>query len=310
MFDFSQDGRFTVLNSEGKEVECEILFTFDSDDSSKSYIVYTDNTVDEEGNTNVYASWIDSNDGNLHEIDCEDEWKSIESILSVIQDQSDKKTYDITQCINEMTEKIEYADSVELRNCVNAIESMILDEENANYLQELFDLLRAANAKLGFVGFFVNLGMQAYEKGFFELAELAFCEADAKNNLAYMIRRKEVKDFLKYSNKNIAELLQEGVHQKEPFSMINMSLLWAINIGTEDAWKLADDIMSNIPKDNIMSALRWWYDVAKKGDVEGYLVHYWMLRHGKIDKTPLGTKSELIERLSADISGIPYFLLY
>ena len=47
---------FKVINDEGKEVECEVLFTFESDETKKNYIVYTDNTIDEEGNTKVYAS--------------------------------------------------------------------------------------------------------------------------------------------------------------------------------------------------------------------------------------------------------------
>ena len=47
---------FKVVNDEGKEVECEVLFTFESDETKKNYIVYTDNTLDEEGNTKVYAS--------------------------------------------------------------------------------------------------------------------------------------------------------------------------------------------------------------------------------------------------------------
>ena len=43
--------KFTVLDENGNEVECEVLFTFDSEETNKSYIVYTDNTTDEEGNT-------------------------------------------------------------------------------------------------------------------------------------------------------------------------------------------------------------------------------------------------------------------
>ena len=47
---------FTVINDEGKEVVCDVLFTFDSDETKKSYIAYTDNTKDEKGNVQVYAS--------------------------------------------------------------------------------------------------------------------------------------------------------------------------------------------------------------------------------------------------------------
>ena len=52
-------GVFTIVNDAGEEVECEILFTFDSDETKKSYIVYTDNSLDENGSTKVYASIYD-----------------------------------------------------------------------------------------------------------------------------------------------------------------------------------------------------------------------------------------------------------
>ena len=38
---------FKITNDEGQEVECEVLFTFESDETGKNYMVYTDNTVDE-----------------------------------------------------------------------------------------------------------------------------------------------------------------------------------------------------------------------------------------------------------------------
>ena len=79
-------GVFTIVNEEGKEVECEILFTFDSDETKKSYIVYTDNTVDEEGSTRVYASVYDPTGQNpaLMKIETEKEWLVIENILSTV----------------------------------------------------------------------------------------------------------------------------------------------------------------------------------------------------------------------------------
>ena len=41
---------FTVLDENDRESKCEVLFTFDSEETGKSYIVYTDNSVDENGN--------------------------------------------------------------------------------------------------------------------------------------------------------------------------------------------------------------------------------------------------------------------
>lgn len=78
---------FKVFDDAGKEVECEVLFTFDSDETKKSYMVYTDNTVDEEGNTKVYASIYNPDDENpkLEPIESDKEWKIIETILEEIQ---------------------------------------------------------------------------------------------------------------------------------------------------------------------------------------------------------------------------------
>ncbi len=85
-------GVFTIVNDEGQEVECEILFTFDSDETKKSYIVYTDNTVDEEGSTKVYASVYDPTGQNpaLMKIETEKEWLVIENILSTVQEKIDE----------------------------------------------------------------------------------------------------------------------------------------------------------------------------------------------------------------------------
>ena len=81
---------FKVINDEGKEVECEVLFTFESDETKKNYIVYTDNTLDEEGNTKVYASIYnpDEDETKLLPIETEKEWKIIETILEELQNET------------------------------------------------------------------------------------------------------------------------------------------------------------------------------------------------------------------------------
>ncbi|MDD3187565.1 MAG: DUF1292 domain-containing protein [Bacilli bacterium] len=78
---------FKVTNEEGKEVECEVLFTFESDETKKNYMVYTDNTLDQDGNTKVYASTYnpDEEETTLLPIETEKEWKIIETILNEIQ---------------------------------------------------------------------------------------------------------------------------------------------------------------------------------------------------------------------------------
>lgn len=78
---------FKVFDDAGKEIECEVLFTFESDETKKNYMVYTDNTKDEEGNTKVYASIYDpkETETKLIPIETEKEWKIIETILEELQ---------------------------------------------------------------------------------------------------------------------------------------------------------------------------------------------------------------------------------
>lgn len=85
---------FKVTNDEGKEVECEVLFTFESDETKKNYIVYTDNTLDEEGNTKVYASIYNPNEDEtkLLPIETDKEWKIIETILEELQNEANNST--------------------------------------------------------------------------------------------------------------------------------------------------------------------------------------------------------------------------
>lgn len=80
---------FKVINDQGKEVECEVLFTFESDETKKNYIVYTDNSVDAEGNTRVYASIYNPGEDNtkLLPIETDKEWKIIETVLNELQNE-------------------------------------------------------------------------------------------------------------------------------------------------------------------------------------------------------------------------------
>lgn len=84
---------FQVLDENGKEVTCEVLFTFDSEETKKSYIVYTDNTTDEKGNVRVYASIFDPNAENmeLNPIESDREWKIVETILESIQEENNNQ---------------------------------------------------------------------------------------------------------------------------------------------------------------------------------------------------------------------------
>jgi uncharacterized protein YrzB (UPF0473 family) len=85
---------FKVTNEEGKEVEYEVLFTFDSDETKKSYMVYTDDSKDENGNTRVFASAYvqGEEETELLPIETDKEWKIIETILKELQEDAKGET--------------------------------------------------------------------------------------------------------------------------------------------------------------------------------------------------------------------------
>lgn len=65
------------------------LFTFDSDETKKSYICYTDNTLDKDGNIQVYASvyYPGAETSRLDPIETDKEWQVINTILTTIQEE-------------------------------------------------------------------------------------------------------------------------------------------------------------------------------------------------------------------------------
>lgn len=83
---------FKLFDEAGQEVEYEVLFTFESNETNKNYIVYTDNSVDEDGCIKVYASIYEpKEDGTIDEnttlkpIETDAEWAKIQTILDELQ---------------------------------------------------------------------------------------------------------------------------------------------------------------------------------------------------------------------------------
>lgn len=84
---------FIATDEEGNDIECEVLFSFNSEETEKHYLVYTDNTTDEEGNTKVYASTFDpeKDEQVLETVESDEEWKLIEEVMENFQKQQETK---------------------------------------------------------------------------------------------------------------------------------------------------------------------------------------------------------------------------
>ena len=78
----------TVVDEDGQEIECEILFTFDSAEYEKNYVVFApidDEYLDEDGYPEVHAmSYIpnENGEGMLTPIEDDAEWDMVEEIIA------------------------------------------------------------------------------------------------------------------------------------------------------------------------------------------------------------------------------------
>mgnify|MGYP003296401041 CR=1 FL=1 len=75
-----------IIDDFGNETEYEILITFKWTKTNKNYIIYTDNTSDENGNLNIFASiYYPQDDTKLDAIETDEEWNEIEKRLRDLQ---------------------------------------------------------------------------------------------------------------------------------------------------------------------------------------------------------------------------------
>ena len=355
-------GKCTVLNDQGKEVECEVLFTFESEETQKNYIVYTDNSVDVDGSTKVYASTFDpeGNNPELKPIESDKEWKVIETILAEIQEavkgeedsepdtpgdcdlvsgksegsdcvteddiswddifadfpsfEAAKLPVDYEDLVKSIEDKKDLGNDKLDEGFLESIASRLETETEEEHIDYLFKVLD--DNDLSECSVYSHMGMESYSNGNFIVAEEAFrravavCQEDVlcvgyASNVACLIRRKEIRNPEKASGKEIVELLKPGTAKKDTFSLINMALFWALNIGAEDDWKMADELISLVSKSDVHGAYLWWLDVGNKDDVEGHLVHLLLIRNGKIAKSPLGEMKALFDKVKAKYAAIP-----
>lgn len=83
------DDMFIGFNEAGEEKTFYKLLEFDSAETGKHYLAYTDNEKDENGNLKAYGSIViqDGEYMKLEAITTEKEWKVIETALTVLQDE-------------------------------------------------------------------------------------------------------------------------------------------------------------------------------------------------------------------------------
>lgn len=84
--DFDINEEKVRVERNGKVIECDILFTFDSEDTMKSYVGYTDHSIASNGRKNIYVSSYNPllENKELEEVTDERELEMIQEVLEQI----------------------------------------------------------------------------------------------------------------------------------------------------------------------------------------------------------------------------------
>jgi TPR repeat protein len=134
------------------------------------------------------------------------------------------------------------------------------------------------------------LGRFYYKSGQYEKASQYFYiginrhSENAKNNLAFMIRRNEVPSYS--GDPTVDELLTNLVKEKDLYATINYALCFASGFQRLQDWHKADEFFISLSEMDRSpdKALQWWNEflISHHNDPEGHLVVGWLSRHGYI----------------------------
>ena len=83
---FDIENEKVTIDKDGIITECDVLFSFDSEDTGKAYIGYTDHSLAANGRTNIYVSAYNplDSDGTLEDITNPQELALVNEVLMEI----------------------------------------------------------------------------------------------------------------------------------------------------------------------------------------------------------------------------------
>ena len=188
----------------------------------------------------------------------------------------------------------------------------VIDEIN---IEEKLDDILAPEDEVEQDSFFeygeaVNMGYELYNNGKYDEAKECFIAAinywpikfkacDGENNLAYMLRRKEIANVeiggVFYS---VPEILEKGVNERRPFFLINMAL-YCCQINQNIELSRGNFYIKKIDVEDVDDVKQWWEGVAEKGEVEGYIVLFWLYMHRLINNSSMGSKTDIANILES-----------
>ena len=74
------------ISIDGEKKECDILYTFKSDNTNNNYLICTDNTYkDDKINVFSFIYYPDNKEKGIEKITKEEDWKEVEDFISAIE---------------------------------------------------------------------------------------------------------------------------------------------------------------------------------------------------------------------------------
>lgn len=82
---------FKIKDENGLDIECEELYSFKNESLNKNYMVYTDNSYDEDGCLCIYAAIYNPQDEEkkLLPIEDDNEWAFVEEMINTLQEENE-----------------------------------------------------------------------------------------------------------------------------------------------------------------------------------------------------------------------------
>jgi uncharacterized protein YrzB (UPF0473 family) len=86
------ENRLTFVDEKGNEILCEILFTFESEEFKKSYVLFYPVGSKEEQLEVMAASYVsgENGEGELAAVETDEEWDMIEKVLKQYEEDNDQ----------------------------------------------------------------------------------------------------------------------------------------------------------------------------------------------------------------------------
>lgn len=144
-----------------------------------------------------------------------------------------------------------------------------------------------------------------YAEGRYEEAKQRYLRSfqllSSRNNLAYMLRRGEIStvvyDGVTYS---VETLLQSGIEEKEPYSLVNYALYISYDSRQYDYSKGLQFLLKYKETGHLLDAASWWFGLKQNEELEGYIVCMWL---AELDLNIFETKEDIEKQMNMIFPG-------